>query len=92
MTATRRRIPGTKLTTAEPAPQAPEPVTLDLDGRLTLTPGREVTVRGLGRCTYHGRTNPDGSLDVWTARGCRSVMPDRVTKVHRTIKLKENTP
>lgn len=79
-----------RLRTGPPAPPR-ELHTLNLDGLLLLTPDREVTVKGLGRCRYTGHVNPDGSLNVYTRRGCRSVMPERVTTVHRTIKLR-NAP
>lgn len=64
--------------------------TLNLNGHLTLSPGRECTVKGLGRCRYSGHVNADGSIDVYeaTAGACRSVMPQRVTTVHRTRKLR----
>jgi hypothetical protein len=89
MTAARRVAPGIFATA--PAIAAPAPIVLRLEGRLVLEPGREVTVRGIGRCAYHGRTNADGSLDVFDAAGrCRSVMPERVTKVHRTTKLRKD--
>lgn len=79
-----------RLRTGPPAP--PRTLhTLDLNGHLSLTPGREVTVRGIGRCRYTGHLNPDGSIDVYGRQGCRSVMPERVTTVHRTIKLRETT-
>lgn len=79
-----------QLVTGPPAP-ARERHTLRLDGRLVLEPGREVTVTRLGRCSYTGYVNTDGSVDVYDNRGrCRSVMPDRVTKVHRTLKLRKD--
>lgn len=80
------------LVTGPPAPPR-ERHTLRLDGRLVLEPGREVTVTRIGRCSFTGEVNADGSLNVYdAAHRCRSVMPERVTKVHRTIKLREAKP
>lgn len=85
-TAARRRAPS-GLWTTTPTPPADTGTVVHVDGHHPLRPGDEVTIRGLGRARYLGHVNPDGSIDVHR-RGCRSVMPDRVTTVHRKDKLR----
>lgn len=60
-----------------------------------LRPGVEVTVRGIGRCRvwrpvvdHNGRLSHVDVLDPRNG-GCRSVRPDRVVRVHRLSKLRD---
>lgn len=60
-----------------------------------LRPGAEVTVRGIGRCRVRGPVLDDAGalshVDVYDPRngGLRSVLPERVLRVHRLSKLRE---
>ena len=71
-----------------------EAVDLHLPGLLVLTPGRECTIRGLGRCRYlTAALDADGAPEWLTVidakrRSFRAATPDRVTKVHRTVKMR----
>lgn len=65
-----------------------------LPGLLALAPGRECTVEGLGRCRYHSAVlDPDGTVAWLTVidakrRSFRTATPERVTTVHRTVKMR----
>lgn len=67
---------------------------LNLPGLLRLVADRECTVRGLGRCRYKdAMLNADGTV-AWVniiegrAGAWRTVIPERITKVHTTIKMR----
>lgn len=57
-----------------------------------MTPGVEVTVRGIGRCRVQRVVEESAGqvrwVDVTDPRngGCRSVTPDRISRVHRIVK------
>lgn len=70
---------------------------LVLPGLLRLVAERECTIKGLGRCRYKSAMlNEDGTVawvNVIEAKrlASRSVTPDRITKVHSTIKMRGDT-
>lgn len=67
---------------------------LRLDGHVPLRPGRELTIRGLGRCRFgSARLDESGAVlwvDVFDRRngGQHSVTVDRISAVHVKAKLR----
>lgn len=82
----RRQVSPGVYATSEPV--VPPTETIRVEGRLPLRPDDEVTISGIGRCRYSGKTNSDGSIDVFHKGKVRSVMPNRITTVHRKDKLR----
>lgn len=77
------------------APEPKErPEVLNLPGLLRLVPERECTVRGIGRCRYKTARLADDGTPEWVTvidpktGASRSVVAERITKVHSTVKLR----
>jgi hypothetical protein len=87
-----RRKVSTGLWTTAPPPSPVEGQVVRIEGRAPLTPGGEVTVKGIGRCTFTGVVNSDGSIEVLDGKrkAFRSAPLSRVQTVHtRTEKLRQ---
>lgn len=90
---TKRRKTASGLWATEPEVEIAAAV-VKLEGHFPLRPGDEVTVAGLGRCRYRGEVKYDDAgavawLNVYDKnKACRSILPAKITTVHRKEKLR----
>jgi hypothetical protein len=76
---------------AEQVPRLVKSDTWEHSNHKLISGTTEVTVQGIGRCTFHGhvvnRETGESWVDVWSHRRnqWRAVEVDRITRVHRTV-------